>query len=177
MPIRLIWLIFLCLLGFATSAAVSLGHGDFSFGVAQVFSSLILPDQSTTSFVVWELRMPRYLLGILVGAALGMAGAIVQSITRNPLGSPSLMGVTSGAAFAIVLGLVFFDLATQDRLWVGAMGGFIAALLTFSMAWKTRLNPIYLTLSGMSVGLFFFRPASPCYWWRRNKKWLVYTPG
>ncbi len=58
----------------------------------QILNSLWSPDDSLASFVIWELRLPRFILAFFVGAALGMAGAIIQSITRNPIGSPSLMG-------------------------------------------------------------------------------------
>ena len=121
----------------------------------QILNSLWSPDDSLASFVIWELRLPRFILAFFVGAALGMAGAIIQSITRNPIGSPSLMGVTSGAAFAIILSMAVLDISQQHRLWIGTIGGFVAAAITFSMAWKTRLDPIYLTLSGMSISLFF----------------------
>jgi iron complex transport system permease protein len=133
----------------------SLALGDFQLSWHQVINGLLQPNLDTEGFVVWELRLPRFLTGLLSGGALGMAGAIVQSITRNPLASPSLMGVSSGAAFTIVFSFVFFELSTTSTLMFGTFGGMIAAILTFSIAWKTHLNPIHLTLAGMSISLFF----------------------
>ena len=144
-----------CFIALGISGISSLTLGDFKLSWLQVINYLWSPIDDTPSFVIWELRLPRFLTGVLTGAALGMAGAIVQSITRNPLGSPSLMGVTSGAAFSIVFSFVFFDFSTSTMLVFGTIGGLIAALLTFSIAWKTHLNPIHLTLAGMSISLFF----------------------
>ncbi|HBR97287.1 MAG TPA: iron ABC transporter permease [Gammaproteobacteria bacterium] len=148
-------LVTVCVVAMAISLIMSLRVGDFSLSLDQILQALKTPNDDTPSFVVWQLRLPRAVLGLMVGAVLGMAGAIVQSITRNPLGSPSLMGVTSGAAFAIVIGLVVFDISYGQRLSVGTVGGLSAAALTFGIAWQTRLNPVYLTLAGMSVALFF----------------------
>ena len=145
----------LCFVTATLAGICSLTIGEFEFSGQQVFNYLWHPEENTPSFVIWQLRLPRMLTGILAGAALGMAGAIVQSITRNPLGSPSLMGVTSGAAFAIVFSFVFFDFSTKYILAFGTVGGLLAALLTFAIAWKTHLSPIHLTLSGMSISLFF----------------------
>lgn len=133
----------------------SLMMGEFTLTVAGILQSLWQSSDELRDFVIWELRLPRFFTGMLVGAALGMAGAIVQSITRNPLGSPSLMGVTSGAAFAIVASLVLFQFSTAVMLMVGTLGGLAAGILTFAIAWKTHLSPMHLTLSGMSISLFF----------------------
>lgn len=146
---------FVCFIALTLAGINSLTLGEFEFSWLQVVNNLWLPTENTPSFVIWELRLPRLLTGILAGAALGMAGAIVQSITRNPLGSPSLMGVTSGAAFSIVFSFVFFDFSTSTMLVFGTIGGLLAALLTFSIAWKTHLHPIHLTLAGMCISLFF----------------------
>ena len=146
---------FLCFALLILSGVSSLTLGEFELSWLQVVNYLWQPIDDTQSFVIWELRLPRLLTGLLTGAALGMAGAIVQSITRNPLGSPSLMGVTSGAAFSIVFSFIFFDFSTSTMLVFGTIGGLLAALLTFSIAWKTHLNPIHLTLAGMSVSLLF----------------------
>lgn len=131
--------------------------GDFLLSPQQILQALtsVNPQNEVNRFVVQELRLPRFICGALAGAALGMAGTIVQSVTRNPLASPSLMGVSSGAAFAIVVSITLFDFSTSNMLFFGTAGGLLAGLLTFAIAWKTHLSPIHLTLSGMSITLFF----------------------
>ncbi len=148
-----LWLVTLIIILLA--GAGSLAFGDFEFSLRELWVALTQPSAGVKRFVVFELRLPRYLIALLAGAALGVAGTIVQSITRNPLSSPSLLGVSSGAAFAIVASFVWFDFETSSRLLFGTAGGLLAAILTFSIAWKTHLSPIHLTLAGMSIALFF----------------------
>ncbi|MFN3987333.1 MAG: FecCD family ABC transporter permease [Rhodocyclaceae bacterium] len=141
------------LLGLATVGA--LGFGDYPIPFGALTQVLLFGGASDRAFIIHELRLPRLLTGLLAGAGLGMAGAIVQSITRNPLGEPSLMGVTAGSAFAMVVCMTLFDLTAPVMLAWGTIGGLCAALLTFGISYRMRLEPLYLTLTGMSVNLFF----------------------
>ncbi|WP_043755700.1 FecCD family ABC transporter permease [Imhoffiella purpurea] len=145
----------LCLGVLTLAAAAALSLGDYRVPLEALPGILWHGGDSNAAFVVHELRLPRLLTGLLAGAALGMAGAIAQSITRNPLGEPGLLGVTAGAAFAMVLGMAFARLSTPAMLACGTLGGLFAALLTFAIGLRTRLEPLQLTLVGMSVNLFF----------------------
>lgn len=142
-------------------ALCSLSSGDYPLSWPAVINALLAAgsDTSTTSstadFIVWQLRLPRLFVALLAGAALGVAGCIVQSVTRNPLASPCLLGVSSGAAFFIVLGIVCFELNSRSHLLFGIAGGGLAALCTFSLAWRSRLDPVQLVLAGMCMSLFF----------------------
>ncbi|ENO82523.1 FecCD family ABC transporter permease, partial [Thauera linaloolentis] len=144
-----------CALLLGLGAAGGLLLGEFALAPEALWHALAQGGDGTEAFVVRELRLPRLLVGLLAGAALGMAGAIIQSITRNPLGEPSLMGVSAGAAFAMVAGMVWFDWPQSVMLACGTAGGVLAGLLTFAIAARTRLQPLYLTLTGMSINLFF----------------------
>ncbi|MDN3632965.1 FecCD family ABC transporter permease [Vibrio lentus] len=137
------------------SGLASLMTGEVYFSASQVATALLQPSDSLATFLVIELRLPRFLIALFVGATLGMAGNIVQSITRNPLGSPDLMGVSAGASFAIVVCMAWSTFPPLALLSVGTIGGFSAGFVTFLIAWKTRLNPLHLTLSGMCISLFF----------------------
>lgn len=145
-----------CLLLAAAATLVSLSWGEHWLSPSQMWRALQDSDDGINAFVVQQLRLPRAVTAVLVGAALGMAGALVQSITRNPLGTPDLMGVSAGASFAIVLGYVVLGLPPATLLPLGTAGGFVAGLLTFTVAWQTRLDPTCLLLAGMSIALFFF---------------------
>lgn len=113
-------------------------------------------ETSDTAFVVQQLRMPRVLMGLLVGAALGTAGAMMQAITRNPLGDPSLTGVTGGAAAAVVFAFVLVGAPVGTLLIWGTFGGMAGATVTFALARQTNYSPVHLTLAGMAVSLFCF---------------------
>ncbi|MCL8395526.1 iron chelate uptake ABC transporter family permease subunit, partial [Pseudomonas aeruginosa] len=91
-------------------AAALLGTGSLALGPAEVFASLLGQGQDPTAQrIVQRVRLPRVLTACLVGAALGMAGAIFQSISRNPLGSPDVIGFTTGAASGAIVQIILFD--------------------------------------------------------------------
>ena len=112
------------------------------------------PDTSDAAFVVQHLRLPRVLMGFAVGAALGVAGAIMQAITRNPLGDPSLTGVTGGAAAAVIFAFVLANASVGSLMIWGTLGGLAGAAVTFALARQTNYSPVHLILAGMAVSLF-----------------------
>jgi len=105
------------------------------------------------TFIVEQLRLPRLVLAALVGAALAVSGLILQSIIRNPLASPDLLGITSGASAAAVGYLSFFSLALGSQfLPLAAMtGAGLAALAIYLLAWKQGTSPLRLVLIGVGV--------------------------
>jgi iron complex transport system permease protein len=104
--------------------------------------------------VVRELRIPRTLLGVLVGLALGAAGALTQGHTRNPLGDPGLLGVTAGASFAVVLSIWLLDVGSPSGyVWfafAGALGGSVV-VFTLGSAGRGGATPVTLALAGAAV--------------------------
>lgn len=136
-----------------TSAGLSLCLGSFPTSFTQVLRALVAPQSSDITFIIWQLRLPRIALAILVGAALAMAGAILQSIVRNPLASPDVIGITSGAALAAVLFLALLK-TTISIHWlpVAAMlGALVSALLVVSLAWKNGISPSRMVLVGIGL--------------------------
>ncbi|GAA3829255.1 iron chelate uptake ABC transporter family permease subunit [Streptomyces coacervatus] len=104
--------------------------------------------------VVTELRVPRIVLGALVGAALGVAGALVQSVTRNPLASPDVIGVGHGAAAATVLALATGAVTAPGSLpVVSVAGGLAAAALVYVLAWQRGMQPGRFVLTGVGIGV------------------------
>lgn len=154
LPLTRTWVVALILsLILAASMAVSLSLGSFPTSPAAVARALAYPAASDITFIVWELRLPRIVLAVLVGAALAVAGAILQGIVRNPLASPDVIGITSGAAMAAVVFLALFS-ASVNILWLplAAMAGaLLAAVLVFSLAWKKGVTPARLVLVGIGL--------------------------
>ncbi|MER5429755.1 iron ABC transporter permease [Streptomyces sp. NPDC002588] len=104
--------------------------------------------------IVDELRVPRIVLGALVGAALGLSGALVQTVTRNPLASPDVIGVGHGAAAATVLALATGAVASPGALpAVSVAGGLAAAALVYVLAWRRGLQPNRFVLTGVGIGV------------------------
>lgn len=129
-------------------ASLLVGAGDVT--PAQALAVLADGGNAEARFVVWELRGPRTLIGIVVGVALGVSGALLQSMARNPLAEPGLLGVSAGSAFAVALALVLGASAATLRVSVaqiGALGGCLVVL------WAARLgsvgsDPVRLVLAG-----------------------------
>ncbi|MGX1788259.1 FecCD family ABC transporter permease [Bosea sp. NPDC055332] len=109
-----------------------------------------------TVLILWQLRLPRLALGLIVGAALGTAGAIIQAATRNPLGDPGLLGINAGASLAVVTGSGLFGLAPAMTVWLASGGAALAALAVHAIAGAPRgpSAPIRLTLAGVAVTAF-----------------------
>lgn len=135
------------------SVFASLCLGSYPTAPAAVIEALIQPAQSDIAFIVWELRLPRILLAVLVGAALAVAGAILQGIVRNPLASPDVIGITSGASLLAVLFLALLT-GTLSIVWLPAaamLGAAAAMLLVFSLAWKKGVAPGRMVLVGIGL--------------------------
>jgi iron complex transport system permease protein len=120
------------------------------------------------SRIIWTGRLPRVLVGVLVGMCLAISGAIFQAVTRNELASPFILGVSSGAGFTILLTLVFLGsvsitipvvgivLGLQSLLpLLAALGGIVAFLIVYAIAWKNGTSPVRLVLAGVIVGTIF----------------------
>ncbi|GHC22211.1 FecCD family ABC transporter permease [Aidingimonas halophila] len=135
------------------SMGLSLSLGSFPTSFDQVVHALAVPQGSDITFIVWELRLPRILLAVLVGSALAVAGAILQGIVRNPLASPDVIGITSGAAMAAVAFLALFGTGLSIH-WLPAsalLGALLAAALVFLLAWKGGMTPSRMVLVGIGL--------------------------
>ncbi len=127
--------------------------GDFPLTAGQVIEAIFTEGSSDAEFIVQTLRLPRAITAILVGAALGMSGAVFQSITRNPLGSPDIVGFQQGAAVGAVLMIVNGE-PTTSGIAVGAVaGGLITALLVYVLSYhRGSVSAARLVLVGIGIG-------------------------
>ncbi|MBN8203692.1 iron ABC transporter permease [Bacillus sp. NTK034] len=108
--------------------------------------------------LIREVRLPRALAGALIGAALAVAGTIMQGITRNPLADPSIIGITHGAGLAIAIALAFLSGGSYWVLLIWSFAGSAAGallVLSFSMLSKERISPVTLTLAGAALSTLF----------------------
>jgi iron complex transport system permease protein len=141
------------------AAAVGLGRGSYPLAVSAVLDVLAGGGTPAQRVVVWELRMPRVLVGVLVGAALGVSGALTQAVARNPLAGPDVLGVTAGAGAAAVAVIVLAGTAGAVAPAVAAVGvplaalagGLGAAVLVYGLAWRHGLDGYRLVLVGVAV--------------------------
>lgn len=135
--------------------ALSLMLGAKSIVIHDVSLALTTSCGSADCVIVREARLPRTLAGLLAGCALGLAGALMQSLTRNPLADPGILGVNAGAGFGVVLGIALFG-ADSPAGWLAF--AFVGALLASLLVALTgalgggRVNPVRLTLAGVALG-------------------------
>lgn len=142
------------LLLLALAAALSLTIGAKSLPIGTVFTAFSGTCQSADCTIVLDARLPRTLAGLLAGIALGLAGALMQTLTRNPLADPGLLGVNSGASFAIVLGTALFGITSpQEQLLLAFCGALCASLLVAFTGSQGggQLSPVRLTLAGVAL--------------------------
>ena len=146
-------LLLLLVLAVAGIALLSLALGSRAISPATVLRVLLADDGSEAATIVHTLRVPRTVLGIAVGVALGISGALMQGHTRNPLADPGLLGVEAGAACAVVVAI--FALGVEDLAgyaWFALAGARLAAVAVFAIG-TTRCgpDPVSLVLAGAAV--------------------------
>lgn len=135
--------------------AASLAIGARDMPLSEVLGAFFAPSGSDDQLVVLELRLPRTVLGILVGMGLGLAGGLIQALTRNPLADPGILGVNAGASLAITIGVAFFGISSiTGYIWFAFGGALIATVGVYIIgsAGRSRsVDPIRLTLAGVAV--------------------------
>ncbi|UJD93850.1 Fe(3+)-siderophore ABC transporter permease [Lelliottia amnigena] len=135
--------------------ALSLLVGAKPLPASVIVDALSGTCQSADCTIVLDARLPRTLAGLLAGAALGLAGALMQTLTRNPLADPGILGVNAGASFAIVLGAALFGFSSPTEQLVMAFCGALAASLIVAFTGSQgggQLSPVRLTLAGVALG-------------------------
>lgn len=148
-------LIGLLILSLCFGASITFGAADIS--LARVYQSLNAFDGSTEHLIIRTVRLPRSLIATFVGAALGVAGTLMQGITRNPLASPSILGVNAGAAFAVVVATFIWGSSSLNiYAWFAFLGAGITAILVYWLGSLGRggLTSLNLTIAGAALTAF-----------------------
>lgn len=139
-------LVLLCLLSIAV--------GSRQIPLDQVLGALTGPHDTQVGRIVWDVRVPRTLLGVLAGSALGLAGAVMQALTRNPLADPGLLGVSAGAAFALMLAVGVIGMTSlYGYVWFAFAGALAASVVVYAVGGLGRggQTPVKLALAGIAV--------------------------
>ncbi|MGQ0679872.1 MAG: FecCD family ABC transporter permease [Actinomycetota bacterium] len=144
------------LLGFVTLASVALGSKQIPF--ATVYDALFnFNPELNDHLIIRSLRIPRNIVGLLVGAALGLAGAVMQGVARNPLADPGILGVSAGASLFVVVGIYGFGVASLlGYVWFAFAGALIASLVVYYLGSLGRegATPVKLALAGAAFSAF-----------------------
>lgn len=132
-----------------TLFAMKLGSIDIEFG--ELIIGLLTNSSDPKVSLIRDLRMPRVLVSLLVGANLAVSGVLLQSIIRNPLADPSVTGISAGASFASVIILIFFPKLNSIRPLFGFIGGLVACSLVYMLAYKKGISAIRIVLAGIAI--------------------------
>ncbi|GAA2661970.1 FecCD family ABC transporter permease [Nonomuraea recticatena] len=142
------------------TVVMSITIGSKSVPLTDAWHALTSPTGTENDIVIRSLRVPRTVLGVLAGIALGVAGALMQGHTRNPLADPGLLGVTQGAAFAMVAGIIFLGMTSlYAYIWFGMAGALIASVGVFALGMvggRGGPTPVTLALAGTAVSAFLY---------------------
>lgn len=143
-----------------TLCLLSIALGALSIPLDQVVRALVgHPSSRLVDNVIWTVRVPRTVLGLSAGAALGLSGALMQALTRNPLADPGVLGVSAGASFGIVVAVAVFGFGSlYDYVWFAFAGALATSVLVFLLG---RVGgpggtPVKLALSGVAVTFLLF---------------------
>jgi iron complex transport system permease protein len=151
-PARRVAAVVLCLVLVALGIVLSLALGSRDLPLPAVLRAVVAPDGSEATIIVRELRWPRTVIALVVGAALGVAGAQLQGLTRNPLAEPGLLGVSAGAALGVVAtGSILGLSGALGQAAAAVLGAAAATVVVFALAGGPRRGPLPLVLSGVAV--------------------------
>lgn len=147
---RALWPWLLLAACFALSM-LALQSGNLAFTSAQVWQTLTGSAPRNVALIVIDWRLPRVLTALLIGAALGVSGAIFQSLLRNPLGSPDILGFNTGAYTGVLVALMLFDQSMGGMTAAAMVGGIATALLVWLLAWRNGVDTFRLIIVGIGI--------------------------
>ncbi|MER5771687.1 iron chelate uptake ABC transporter family permease subunit [Streptomyces sp. NPDC001985] len=133
------------------ASVVLLGTGDFRIAPGDVVATLFGHGTTAHEFVIHELRLPRVLVGLLAGACLALSGAVFQSLSRNPLGSPDVIGFGQGAAVGALTVIVLFQGSAVAVAGGALAGGLLTGVAVYLLAWKRGVHGYRLVLVGIGT--------------------------
>ena len=153
---KFVFSIILCLALLSIMVIFSISLGAKSIAFSKVADVLLGNDPDSLEAAIILQRIPRTVFGILAGGALGISGALMQSITRNPIADPSILGVNTGASLFVVVGIAFFNITVAYQyIWLAIIGAGVTAVFVYSVAsmGKDGATPLKLALSGSAVSI------------------------
>lgn len=132
-------------------AAWALASGSLALNLGQVLDALRGQGATGTQLIVLQWRLPRVVAALVLGAALAVSGAIFQSLMRNPLGSPDIMGFNTGAYSGVLVALVLFHGSTLGTASAALIGGLLTAVVVYRLAWRNGISTLRLIIIALGV--------------------------
>lgn len=150
---RYLMLIVFTLLALA-GCFLSIAKGAADISLSSVWNILLYPQASPQDQIIWNIRLPRTIVGAFVGVNLALSGAILQAIMRNPLADPHIIGISAGAGIAGIGVMILFPAMEHLITPFAFIGAMLAAIAIYILAWKNGIKPIRVILAGVAVSAF-----------------------
>jgi iron complex transport system permease protein len=146
------YLVSIIFLGLCVLASLAWGSKSIEF--SHVINALLNSNDTSFAALVVRERIPRTIFSIMAGASLGISGALMQSITRNPIADPSILGVNTGASLFVVIGIAFFNINSANQyIWIALLGAGVTSVFVYAVAsiGNGGMTPLKLALSGAAT--------------------------
>lgn len=129
---------------------ISIRIGSVSVSMADIVSAF-QNGAGGTAGIIRDIRLPRVIMAVLVGANLAVAGVLLQGVMQNPMADPGITGISSGASVVVMILMLYFPSMTPAIPLFGFLGGVAACMLIYSLAWKQGLSAVRIVLAGVAV--------------------------
>lgn len=141
-------------------AILTIGVGSANISIKDIFDIILGKGDEINASIIIDMRLPRIIVAIFVGASLSISGALLQSVMRNPLADPGITGVSSGASLVAILIMVYFPKLYSVMPLMAFLGGALACIMVFALSWDNGLNSLRIILSGVAVNAVFLGATS-----------------
>lgn len=152
--LKLVFIFVLTTIALLITFLIAVNTGGLSASFSQLFKGLFIEYDETVAIIL-QLRFPRIIVAMAGGCAMAVSGVLLQTVMRNPLADPGIIGVSSGAAFAAVIVSSFFPSLAVFLPIFSFFGGMMAFALVYILAWNKEASPVRLILTGIAVDAFF----------------------
>ena len=152
--------ILISILALAAIVLYSMKTGSIEISLKELIVGLIKNDSTGNVGIIKDIRLPRILCAVLIGASLGVAGTLLQSVMKNPLADPGITGISSGASLVAIIIMVFFPELNNVKPIVSFIGGSFAAVMVYLIAYDKGFSPIRIVLAGVAINSLLTSMAS-----------------
>ena len=152
--------ILLSIVALATIVLYSMKTGSIEISFSELIKGLITNDNSGNIGIIKDVRLPRILCAVLIGASLGVAGTLLQAVMKNPLADPGITGISAGASVLAIIIMVFFKELNEVKPILSFIGGSVAAIMVYLIAYDKGFSPIRIVLSGVAINALLTSVAS-----------------
>ncbi|AWZ48551.1 iron ABC transporter permease [Clostridiaceae bacterium 14S0207] len=149
----LIILISLILLGFLI--VVTIGIGSVNIPINEIIQTFLGHGNEITESIIMDMRLPRIIIAVFVGASLSISGALLQSVMKNPLADPGITGVSSGASLAAIVVMLYLPHLYGSLPFIAFLGAIVSCIMVFALSWDNGLNSMRIILAGVAVNAIF----------------------